>query len=209
MVDGAANALGVLLTRRYSAANTDREGEGVAFKREWVDEWVTKVAPGERLLSYVVAAMWTPIVVKETHGGNSWHDGPRATSLRIEGDAAMDRLIAELVADPTKRVAPSATGVFYALTTNRLLLGSRSSLRNRPNDLLHQAPATAATVYWFDHEETAGNAFRHLLVDFGDGRWRRDRSGLTALGKDLRATSNVDEFFAAMGTRAHQASPSV
>jgi len=176
----------------------------MAFKQEWVDEWTAAVAPGERLVSYLVAAMWTPIVVTETAGGSTWHSGHRAKSLDITGDATMDQHIAELTTNPDARVAPMTSAVFYALTNQRLLLGSRSSARNRPKDLLHHAPAEQVIVHWFDHDETAGNRFRHLLVDFGDGRWRRDRTGLTAMGKDLRSTSNVTEFFEALGDRARE-----
>lgn len=176
----------------------------MAFKQDWVDEWIASVAPGERLVSYLVAAMWTPIVVTETFGGSTWHDGPSAESLELAGDAIMDRRIAELTNDSSARVAPMTSAVFYALTNHRLFLGSRSSVRNRPKDLLHQAPADQVTVYWFDHDETAGNRFRHLLFDFGDGSWRRDRTGLAAMGKDLRSTSNITQFFEALGDRARE-----
>lgn len=174
----------------------------MAFKREWVEDWVASVAPGERLVSHVAAAMWTPMAVTAVPDGNPWTSDLRAGNVHFKGDDVMDRRIAEFGADPARAVAPMIDVGFYALTDRRLLLGSRSSVRNRPKDLLHAAPAGQVTVFWFDSMETGRNLFRHLLVDFGEGYWRRDRTGLEVLGKDLRATSNVDHFFAALGPRA-------
>jgi len=180
------------------------EGGDMAFKRELVEAWVASQAPGERLLGSIAAGTWTPMQVTATYGGSGWTSGMRADDVQFKGDDVMSRRIAEFGADPSKSVAPFASTTFYVLTDRRLLLGSRSSVRNRPKDLLHAAPADLVAVYWFDIRETGGNVFRHLLVDFGDGFWRRDRTGLAVLGKRLATTDDADAFFAALGPRARE-----
>ena len=70
--------------------------------------------------------------------------------------------------------------------------------------LLHEAPASEFAVHWVDDDIGSGNRFRHLLSDFGQGAWRTDRIGLTALGRDMGASTNTEEFFSVLGDRAQQ-----
>ena len=118
------------------------------------------------------------------------------------GDGRRRDLVTSLGLDPDGSLAGDQT-TFLLLTDRRLVLGKRSAL-NRPKDVLHTAPADGVTVYWFDADAGSGNRFRHFLTVFGDGRWRSDRSGLTALGKVLKS-SNADEFLEALGDRAVEA----
>lgn len=174
----------------------------MAFKRQWVEDWVGEHAPGERLVSHLVTATWKGFYVTGTFKAGAMA-GQRAEQLTLKGEAAFNERIQALGLDPNLQVAPMVDASFFALTEQRLLFGSRSGMRNRPKDLLHAAPVGSVTVYWYDHDEGAGNRFRHLLVQFGDGRWRAERSGLSALGKDLTDTSNAYHFAQALGSRGH------
>ena len=174
----------------------------MGFKRVWVEDWFAGHAEaGEQLLSYAVTATWTGVVVTGTYDIGSFTSAS-AGDLTLKGEEMMRERIAGMPLDPEGHVSPLTQTTFLALTDRRLLLGSRSSMRNRPKDLLHAAPADGVRVHWFDHHESVGNRFRHLLVEFGDGHWRADRSGLSAFGKDLTGTSNIHHFFEALGPRA-------
>lgn len=174
----------------------------MGFRREWVEGWLREVGePGEHLLSHAVTAMWKGVSLRpgtSTLGGG----GLSAEVLKLEGEEILVRRTEGMALDPDRAVAPLSHATFLALTDRRLLLGSRSGFRNRPKDLLHAAPLDGVRIHWFDHPEGAGNRFRHLLIEFGDGAWRADRSGLSALGKDLTGTSNIHHFFGVVGDRA-------
>ena len=123
--------------------------------------------------------------------------------MTFSGTEAIRDLVQQLGLDDANKVGFMVSTTFLALSDQRVFYGSRSSVRNRPKDLLHEAPASAFTVHWIDDDTGAGNRFRHLLLDFGEGAWRSDRLGLTALNRDLSRHSNLHEFFEVLGERAH------
>lgn len=170
----------------------------MAFKRSHIEKWAAAEFPGETVVSYAVTGTWAAagFMVPTAGAGNLHLSGPGL------GDERRRDLVERLGLDPDGSFTGHQT-TFLLLTDRQLVLGSRSAL-NRPKDVLHAAPADAATVYWFDADTGSGNRFRHFLTVFGDGRWRSDRSGLTALGRVLKA-SNADEFVAALGDRAVEA----
>lgn len=161
----------------------------MAFKRHHIESWVTRQFPGERFLSYVATS---------TRGGATAGAGGIHSSGSIGGDVERLALAESIGLDPEGRLVVHHEATFWALTDRQLLLGTRSGLRNRPKELLHAAAIDGVRVWWFDSDPEAGNQFRHFLVDFGDGSWRGDRTGLKALGREL-TTSNSDEFLQAIG----------
>lgn len=167
----------------------------MAFKGEQCEAWVAEQAPGERFVSYLVTGTGTPT--------NPSPVGMRS-GMTFHGPEALRELAAQRGLDDAHKVGFLVESTFLALTDQRVLYGSRSSLRNRPKDLLHAAPSSGFSLTWVDDDRGAGNRFRHLLIDFGDGAWRIERTGLTALNKDLSGHTNVHHFFDAVGDRVHE-----
>jgi len=160
----------------------------MAFKREHLESWLATEVAGDTLVSYVVTQAGR---VDTGQTGTTANHGDR------QRDAFAETLDLEF---------PYGSGwnsTFYALTNRQLLLGTRSGMRNRPKELLHRAPIEQVTVHWFDHDEGSGNRFRHFVTDFGDGTGRVDRSGLTALGRQVKS-SNADHFLDALGEHARR-----
>lgn len=164
----------------------------MAFKRDLLEDWIRLSFPGETLVAYTVA----------TAAGGS-EEGSRHATSGVDGDRERDELRLQLgLADAAKVVAGEST-TFLAVTQTQLVVGSRSSVRNRPKDLVVAAPLTDVGVHWFD----AGggpNSFRHWVIDLGGGSWRTDRTGLKALGRETKTATAADEFVAALGDRAVQ-----
>ncbi|MEQ8842710.1 MAG: hypothetical protein RIB98_17140 [Acidimicrobiales bacterium] len=159
----------------------------MAFKRAQVEAWTTSTFPGERLVSLVPTG--------QGNGNAGYYNSPEDRRRRL--------LVEQLALDPDGITGAGYGTTFFVLTEQRLALGTRSSVRNRPKDLLHSAPVDGVRVWWFDHDAGAGNLHRHFVTDFGDGRWRADYTGLAALGR--RLGSNADDFVAALGERATEA----
>lgn len=169
----------------------------MAFKSELCAAWVAERSePGEQFVSHVVAATRTPT--------NPAPVGRERDGLRFTGTEALRAVAERLGLRDDDKVGFMVTETFLALTDRRVFYGSRSGFRNRPKDQLHVAPGADFSVHWIDDDIGAGNRFRHLLLDFGGGAWRTDRIGLSALGKDLSASSNVHHFFDALGERARE-----
>jgi hypothetical protein len=167
----------------------------MALKAELCEAWVeAQAAPGERYLTYVVTSTNAPT--------NPAPVGSR-TGMTFSGAEAVRDLVRRLGLNDADKVGWGVSSTFLALSDRRVLYGSRSSFRDRPKDLLHEAPASGFAMYWVDDDTGAGNRFRHLLLDFGEGAWRTDRIGLTALGKDMSHRTNLHEFFEVLGDRAH------
>ncbi len=164
----------------------------MGFKHEQLGRWLATQAPGESLVSYVVTSFG---VVGSTNVGSG---------MTAPASSGIDRreAFAESLGPETSLIRETT---FSALTDRRLILGTRSGMRNRPKDLLHSAAVDAVTVHWFDDDEGAGNRFRHFVTDFGDGTVRTDRAGLTVMGRPT--TSNADAFVDALGDRARQIEP--
>ena len=167
----------------------------MAFKHEQLTGWLATQAPGESLVSYVVTSFGQV---------GSSNPGSGVTSSSSSGIDRREAFAASL--EPERPLSGGYNTTFYALTDRRLILGTRSGVRNRPKDVLHSAPVDDITVYWFDDDEGAGNSFRHFVADFGDGTIRSDRAGLTMLGRP--AKSNADHFIEALGDRAQLIQPS-
>jgi hypothetical protein len=159
----------------------------MAFKREHLVEWLASEAPGETLVSYAVTGFGG---VAGTNPGSGLTAGSSSGIERREA-------FAESLSPATHHIRDTT---FHALTDRRLILGTRSGMRNRPKDRLHSAPIEQVTVHWFDDDEGGGNRFRHFVTDFGDGTIRSDRSGLTVMGRATK--SNADAFLEALGDRA-------
>lgn len=159
------------------------------FKRRHLEQWVRDTLSDTQVVSYVVTGTGTPTTAQP---GSQAPPG---------GDVRRKKLVELLGLDPDGQVGVGSATTFIVLTARQLTLGTRSSVRNRPKDLLHAAPAESARVVWFDHDAGGGNRFRHLVTAFGDGRWRSDFTGLTALGRKL-SSSNADPFITALGNRA-------
>ena len=168
----------------------------MALKRAHVEKWAANALPGETVISYVVTSTFTPSGPAIVAGG--WilvHT--RSPEL---GDEQRSDLITHLGLDREKRLQVQSQSTLLVLTGRQLVLATRSAL-NRPKDILHSGPVEQIRVHWFDHDAGSGNRFRHFVTEFGDGHWRSDRSGLTALGRDLKA-SNADDFVSALGDKA-------
>ncbi len=159
----------------------------MGFKQEHLGPWLAAQAPGESLVSYVVTSVGS---VGSTNVGSG---------LSASSSSGIERRMAfaETLGAETNITRDTT---FWALTDRRLILGTRSGVRNRPKELLHSAPVEQVTVHWFDDDEGGGNRFRHFVTDFGDGTIRADRTGLTVLGRS--ANSNADAFLDALGDRA-------
>ena len=166
----------------------------MAFKHEQLSRWLAEQAPGETLVSYAVTSFG-----QTSSAGVGSGVTPSASSGIDRREAFAESLGAE------RAYSGGYNTTFYALTDRRLILGTRSGVRNRPKDLLHSAPVDGITVSWFDDDEGAGNSFRHFVADFGDGTIRSDRAGLTMLGRP--AKSNAEAFTEALGDRARHLQP--
>ena len=166
----------------------------MAFKEEHCRSWVGEHAPGEHLVSHLVTQVWAP---QNTHAAGL------DKSLHFSGTDLVRGKAAQLGLVDENRVGLGESATFLALTETRILYGNRN-WRNRPNRLLHAAPADQFAVHWVDEDIGAGNHFRHMLVDFGGGAWSIERVGLRALKRDVAAKHNVGPFFAALDGRAHQ-----
>ena len=169
----------------------------MAFKRQHLEEWTAKTLPGERVVSYVVTGQRGASYTQASS------TGPVRTHKVGLGDDRRTALADALGLDPEEKVGYLELETFYVLTDRQLILGKRS-WRNRPKELLHTAPLEAVRVHWFDHDGGAGNRYRHFVTEFGGGAWRGDRSGLTALGREV-TSSNADDWVQALGERAIEA----
>ena len=172
----------------------------MAFKRTHVEKWAATALPGETIVSYVLTTTFTPGGFGVVAGG--------AIVVHTNGpDVGDDRRVdlrEQLGLDPEKRIDVRKTTNLLVLTNRRLVLATRSA-RNRPKDIVHAGPAEKARVHWFDHDAGSGTRLRHFIIEFGDGYWRTDRSGVTALGRTIKA-NNADGFVAALGSRAIEVS---
>ncbi len=161
----------------------------MSFKREHVAKWMAREFPGDRFVTYVVTS---------TRGAGSVGVGAESEQVPIGGDAQRSALAESLGLDPGGRLRATHDETFWVLTDRQLVLGSRSAFRNRPKEVLRAAPIDGVRVWWFDSDPDAGNQFRHFFTDFGDGSWRGDRTGLTALGREL-TTANAQEYVQVLG----------
>jgi hypothetical protein len=159
----------------------------MAFKKEHVEKWLAEKFPGERLVSMVSSGLWAATSDRRIRNG---------------GDQRRTELAASLGLDQELKIPHFYESTFYALTENQIILGTRSGFLNRPKDILHAAPLEGLVIHWFD--DTIGpNRARHFVTIFGDGKWRADKTGLTALGRPLKH-STADEFIQALGSYAKQ-----
>jgi hypothetical protein len=159
----------------------------MAFKKEHVEKWLAEKFPGEILVSMVSSGLWT------------------ATSdrrIRNWGDQRRTELATSLGLDQELKISHFYDATFYALTETQIILGTRSGFLNRPKDILHAAPLDGLVIHWFD-DTNGPNRARHFVTIFGDGKWRADKTGLTALGRPLK-NSTADEFIQALGSYAKQ-----
>jgi hypothetical protein len=168
------------------------------FKHELLGPWLAEHAPGDRLVSYITTT---------TKGIGYSGPAPGSTTSRSTGspercDQARSDLADSLGLDEERSVGRGYLDVFHVLTDRQLVIGSISSFRQRPKDVLHAAPLEEVRVHWFDCDSGAGTHFRHFVTVLGDGSWRSDKTGVKAMGKVLKAASRVDEFVAALGDRA-------
>jgi hypothetical protein len=169
----------------------------MAFKKEHVEKWLAAKFPDERLVSMVSSGLWA-----SSYSGTGTSGGFNS-NLRDPGDQRRTELAASLGLDPELKIPHFHSTTFYALTENQIILGTRSSFLNRPKDILHATPLDGLVIHWFD--DTIGpNRARHFVTIFGDGKWRADKTGLTALGRPLK-NSTADEFIQALGSYAKQA----
>ena len=160
----------------------------MAFKREHVEKWLATQFPGERLVSMVATGVWS---ISYT---GAQLDAPKADRLL--------ELRRSLGLNDELRVGAGYATTFYALTESQIILGTRSDFLNRPKDLLYAAPIDGFMLHWFD--DTDGpNRSRYFITEFGDGKWRSDRTGLTALGNPIKG-STANEFIQALGSHATQ-----
>ncbi|GAB4416842.1 MAG: hypothetical protein Kow002_02950 [Anaerolineales bacterium] len=128
--------------------------------------------------------------------------GSFSSNIRNTGDRRRTELAASLGLDPELKIPPFFEATFYALTENKIILGTRSGFLNRPKDILHAAPLEGLVIHWFD-DPVGPNRARHFVTVFSDGKWRADKTGLTALGRPLKH-SMADEFIQALGNYAKQ-----
>lgn len=164
----------------------------MAFKRGLLEDWIASNFPGETLVGYTICI---------AAGGSE--QGTRHSTSGVDGDERRDQLRLQLGLADGAKVTAGESGTFLATTHTRLVVGSRSSVRNRPADLIVAAPLTDVRVHWFD-ATASSNWFRHWVIDLGDGRWRTERTGLKALGRDTKIAPVADEFVATLGDRAVQ-----
>lgn len=161
----------------------------MAFKKEHVEKWLAEKFPDERLVSMVSSGLWAATTDRR---------------IRNSGDQRRTELAEALGLDEELKIPWYHDSTFYALTRNQIILGTRSGFRNRPKDLIHAAPLEGLTIHWFD-DEIGPNRARHFVTVFGDGsgKWRSDKTGLTALGRPIK-NSPADEFIKALGSHAKQ-----
>ncbi len=168
----------------------------MAFKKEHVEKWLAAEFPGQKLVSMVSSGLWA---ASYSTPGTS---GSFSSNHRNSGDQRRTELAASLGLDQELKIPPFYEPTFYALTESQIILGTRSGFLNRPKDILHAAPLDGLIIHWFD--DTIGpNRARHFVTVFSDGKWRADKTGLTALGRPLK-NSTADEFVKALGSHARQ-----
>ena len=168
----------------------------MALKKAHVEKWAATELPGEAVLSYTATSTFTPTGPSVVAGGAIL---VRTGSPEL-GDGRRVDLREQLGLEPANQVHADSTATLLVLTDRRIVLATRSA-RNRPKNVVHSGPVDKIRVHWFDHDAGSGNRFRHFLTEFGDGYWRSDRAGLTALGRTLKA-SNADDFVIALGDNA-------
>ncbi len=176
----------------------------MAFKRANVEKWTETAAPGERFVNYVGTGQnAAPTLTHVTTGSDATVVHSSEADL---GDNRRLALSDSLGLDRGRQLEQGKATTFYALTDRQLILGTRSSVRDRPKEMLHAARLDDVEVHRFDHDHDAGsgNRNRHFVTLVGDGYWRGDRTGPTALGRELKA-SNANDFLAALGNRAVEA----
>lgn len=161
----------------------------MAFKKEHVEKWIAEKFPGERLVSMVSSGLWSASTNRH---------------IRNPGDMRRTELAESLGLDQELKIPWYHDATFYALTNKQIILGTRSGFLNRPKDILHAAPLEGLIIYWFD-DNNKPNIARHFVTVFGDdsGKWRADKTGLTALGRPIKS-STADEFIQALGSHAKQ-----
>lgn len=170
----------------------------MGFKQNDVEKWIAQHAPGERLAGYTAASCQAdPTFRIEVTD----HSAIFAGGGHGPGGARRSEIVRELGFSGDSRVGPTYEVVFYALTDQQFLVGSRSSVRNRPKDLIHAAPRDQVNVHWFDDGERPTEC-RHFVIDFGDGHYRSDKTGLTVLGKTTDADALSTALLAELGDRA-------
>ena len=159
----------------------------MAFKKEHVEKWLSQKFPGERFVSMVSSGLWSASTNRH---------------IRNPGDQRRTELAESLGLDQELKIPPFHQNTFYAITDKQIILGTRSGFSNKPKDLLHAAPLDGLTIHWFDDTNDPNRA-RHFVTVFGDGsgKWRSDKTGLTALGRPLK-NSTADEFIQALGSHA-------
>lgn len=164
------------------SSRTGDQGASMAFKSDLLPGWLAERAlPGETLLSWTTAG--------RPNGGDG--DQVRETT--------MEEVCTRRGLEPERQCGPGTT-MFLVLTNHRLLLGSRSAVRNRPGQLLAEGPRDDVMVHYRDVGD-----LRHLLIEFGGGEWCRVQSGLRVLGRDVAEKNNLHRFTAALGTLAVEA----
>ena len=167
----------------------------MAFKAEQCPAWIeAHGGTGERFISHLVTGTRV--------GANPTPTVGMRSGMEFTGTQAVAELARRLGLDEAHKVGFGVESSFLAVTDRHVYYGTRSSFRDRPKDLVHRAPIGSFTLYWVDDDTGAGNRFRHLLLDFGDGHWRGERIGLAALGKDMSSRTNLQHCFDALGDRA-------
>lgn len=146
------------------------------FKAKHLERWLDEHAPGEAVIAHHPA-------VSLAVGGFVVPGAP-GVSVSADDKGAGQRidLVTSLGYTDADRAGGGVGNTFYLLTEQRFLLGSRSSTRNRPKDLLHAAPRSRVRLHWFDDPEGA-NQSRNFVVEFRDGTYRADKMGITLLGR--------------------------
>ncbi len=150
---------------------------GIAlFKAKHLQRWIDEHAPGETVVAHhpAVSLSVGGFVVPGTAG--------IAISAEDRGADRRIDLVRSLGYTDEQRAGGGAENTFYLLTDRRFILGSRSSTRNRPKDLVHSAPRSAVRLHWFDDPD-GSNRSRNFIVEFGDGTYRSDKMGITLLGR--------------------------
>jgi len=191
--DPRVGARGTRASERRDYGCACEVGVAVAFKRELLERGVTSGFPGETMVAYTISNFV---------GGAGPTPGSHS-STGVDGDEERRQLRHDLGLTDDGWVDQWEMSTFIALTQQRLVIGSRSSVRNRPKDLIVEAPRSEVTAHWFD--STVGPSwFRHWVIEFGGGRWRQERTGLKVLGKTTKIAAATDELVAALGDRAVQ-----
>ncbi len=168
----------------------------MAFKKEHVEKWLAEKFPDEKLVSMVSSGLWAT-----NYSGPS---GSHTSRFRDSGDKGRTELAESLGLDQDLKLSPFHSATFYALTENQIILGTHGGFLGRPKDILHAAPLKGLVIHWFD-DTNGPNRARHFVTIFNDGsgKWRADKTGLTALGRPLK-NSTADEFVKALGSHAKQ-----